>query len=749
MGAKGVLAFQFRNGKSYDRQLLPFHFQNLTELIQLDLSGSLLGTPVNSEFFTGMDNLKFLDLSGNKGMNLHSGTFQNLTNLITVNLADCDLAELDEDLFLSQTNLTSLNLHSNLLSELKPNIFRNLNSLELLFIKANKLTSLPTGIFDPLKNLTSIDMGFNMYQSLPENIFSKNTKLKDVVFIINGEFCGGGAAECADKVKKIDLPSTLFQNPSIESIKILHVPSNTIPSDIFKGATNLKNVTIQSSYLEDLPVGLFRDSSSIEKIDFSGNLIRNLTSGVFDGLRSLTTLRLLKNRITKISDMIFKDLDFLESLELQDNLISKIDRDAFVFLKKLKHLDLSSNSLVYNAGDGNSFLSSQVFQELVSINLSKNSFSTIEENIVANCLKLEKLDLSYNSFRVLHMIDFNFVKSKKILFDLSYNQIERVPLTPDSRAELSFKNKTESFDLNISGNPFICDCFIIDLKKKFEGTLDTVYDKAFTLVPSQNVNCGPKSHPDLIGKSLQSVDYVDLNCHFPSDLISSKCPNRCGCSWNRFLSRVLVNCTRQKMNKFPDFLPLFKDFKDSKLEIHLEHNLISNLTEAVQHYFDQKDSNFMEIEYLYLTGNLINEFHQSSLPPNLKALHIDENQIQSFFKPDLNYFDSLINQTKLELKLGKNPYLCSCDSQDLYHFMRDRGSFILDKSDVILACPDNITPLAESKISDFCLYLPPPEIIAIIIIVIFFLISAIILLFFYTCYRETILIWIYSKSWSR
>jgi hypothetical protein len=54
---------------------------------------------------------------------------------------------------------------------------------------------------------------------------------------------------------------------------------------------------------------------------------------------------------------------------------------------------------------------------------------------------------------------------------------------------------------------------------------------------------------------------------------------------------------------------------------------------------------------------------KESLPPDLKVLWLDNNLIERFQQTDINYFDSLINRTNLKLKLGHNPFSCSCDSK--------------------------------------------------------------------------------------
>ena len=109
------------------------------------------------------------------------------------------------------------------------------------------------------------------------------------------------------------------------------------------------------------------------------------------------------------------------------------------------------------------------------------------------------------------------------------------------------------------------------------------------------------------------VPYSELNCHFPSNLLPTfRCPDRCGCNWNRHGATVRLNCSGQALTRFPAFIPRLDD---STTVLHLENNRIANLSRAVEHFYTAKDANYSSIEELYLSGNRISAFSQECLPP--------------------------------------------------------------------------------------------------------------------------------------
>lgn len=136
-------------------------------------------------------------------------------------------------------------------------------------------------------------------------------------------------------------------------------------------------------------------------------------------------------------------------------------------------------------------------------------------------------------------------------------------------------------------------------------------------------------------------------------------------------------------------------------------------------------------------------------PANLKTLFLDQNRIEKFAEVDLESLDQLVRQTGLELRLNKNPFLCDCKSRDLFHFIQNRKGVIDDAADVTIVCEQGNMKLLDTKLHEFCEPGLSPVLIAIVIIIVIVLLFVCSVLVFYSCHRQTIKVWIYSKSWAR
>ena len=131
------------------------------------------------------------------------------------------------------------------------------------------------------------------------------------------------------------------------------------------------------------------------------------------------------------------------------------------------------------------------------------------------------------------------------------------------------------------------------------------------------------------------------------------------------------------LTRFPNNLTLIQ--KSEKIVLDLSGNQIQDLSFAVSRYYSNQDEArlFQKISRLNLSKNQINVFNHGWLPPNLEELYLDNNRISKFQQSDINYFDNLVRRSTINgtsLKLGNNPYSCSCDSSPLYHFVKNRGA---------------------------------------------------------------------------
>ena len=145
------------------------------------------------------------------------------------------------------------------------------------------------------------------------------------------------------------------------------------------------------------------------------------------------------------------------------------------------------------------------------------------------------------------------------------------------------------------------------------------------------------------------------------------------------------------MTRFPSNLVLVSK-KSDKIVLDLSGNQINNLTYAVARYNngDEGARLYQNISQLFLTRNQISVFQHGCLPPDLEELYLDQNQISQFQQSDINYLDSLVDRTNLRLRLGNNPYSCSCDSTPLFHFIKNRGATLEDQHTVKMKCDSQL-----------------------------------------------------------
>ena len=586
-----------------------YHFQGLPGLRILELMRNNI-KKVDKTFFLGVPGLKRLDLTNNKGIDMDGNSLTELAELQEFSCHSCSLQSLPSRIFTGQARLTSLSLHDNKLTELPPGIFDSLTKLVNLTLNKNNLKSLPLGIFDKLENLARIQISFNRFESFPENLFSKNKMVKSFEMKANGK-CPPYFPQCANEITKMSFPATVFQGSSIEVIKMLWVPLRSIPSDLFKNCTALVNVTMQYSFVSELPADLFKYNKNVELIDFSGNSIETLPANIFDGLTKVKSLRFIKSKLTRLEQNQLADLQNLRIIHLQENNIQSLEKNAFSSNRKLEELDLSKNQL-RKWGHIPS-----IFEKLKILNIAQNKLNEIEDAFRFNMLNVKVLNFSYNNIGEgkygLVPDDLQFLqRSSNLVVDLSYNKIKRLSF---ENTRLQKSDTFSNYHLNLTGNPLICDCHATELKKMFNGSYSGQFRGMFQLDP-KSLYCTDKQ------KELALVEYEELNCDFPSDFAQLACTDNCSCSFNLAARQSRIDCSGRGLTAFPARLPMIPRQTDSIL-LNLAGNEIRNLSQAVERFYRQSNSNYANISRLILSGNRIHTFSQQLLPENIAELHLD------------------------------------------------------------------------------------------------------------------------------
>ena len=195
----------------------------------------------------------------------------------------------------------------------------------------------------------------------------------------------------------------------------------SLQSGDFAGLTHLSNLLLSHNQLATLPAGIFSGLTDLQGLALSHNQLTTLPADIFSELTRLRSLRLNNNRLATLSADLFSTLVNLETLRLHTNALTSVPGGMFSSLAKLDILDLEFNQITalstgifdglnlrFLGLEGNRLRSLQagLFDSLgsdldLTLDLSHNEITTLEDGVFANLENLVFLDLAHNQLQSL------------------------------------------------------------------------------------------------------------------------------------------------------------------------------------------------------------------------------------------------------------------------------------------------------------------------------------------------------------
>uniref|UniRef100_A0A670ZQD6 LRRCT domain-containing protein n=1 Tax=Pseudonaja textilis TaxID=8673 RepID=A0A670ZQD6_PSETE len=257
------------------------------------------------------------------------------------------------------------------------------------------------------------------------------------------------------------LPSGLFRNlPELHTLDLSTNLLEDLPPEIFTDATNLTLLSLSENRLT-LPSGLFRNLPALHFLDLSRNLLEDLPADLFTPVTSLAHLSLSANQLTELRPSWFVTLKELKNLRLDHNQLKEIPPDCLTFLE---FLNLINNPIVSITPD--TFRGTPM---LLVLSLGNNSLTHVPPGLFRSLENLERLDLSANEITSL---------------------------------EAPLVNVSSEFTLDLSGNPWACDC-------RLQALFNWARESNVDWLSKENVVCAfPKS---LRGKTPAWVNFNSQN----------------------------------------------------------------------------------------------------------------------------------------------------------------------------------------------------------------------------------------------
>lgn len=244
----------------------------------------------------------------------------------------------------------------NYVEEYEDNPFENLTNTGLVtkfygFSNHHKLKRIPKDVLKPFTNLEDVDSTFyanESLESIPDGLFKYNPKLK----IVRDTF-----GKCS---KLTSIPAKLFENnPSIEIIERaffedIELTSESIPLDLFKPITNLKEVIDPWKGCTEIVVknddrwnNMFKYNKNITKINSisSAGVLESIPVNILSGLTKLTNIDGLFGFSKEYSNNSDRDKSINLTSELIDNSAGNIVSMSKIFSYRLNIKSVSGDFL--------------------------------------------------------------------------------------------------------------------------------------------------------------------------------------------------------------------------------------------------------------------------------------------------------------------------------------------------------------------------------------------------------------------
>ncbi|XP_014234384.1 protein artichoke-like [Trichogramma pretiosum] len=444
-------------------------FLNSRPLMYLDLSSCGIRR-LNEQFFHNTKDLNKLDLSHNPLGRLERGPLDHLPNLEYLKLASCNISHVASDAFARLENLRELDLGDNMLGGIDwSGVLAPMMRLEHLDIRRTRIRNLPGDAFSRnlylrqlvladndlhhlnvaetlghnLHSLQSLDLSnCNLQDRLSEEAFRNASKLRVLNLSGNPMFAA-------------DLTAVLQHLPRLHKLSLSNCSLRRLP-DAFESLETLAELDISHNPLADAFVRLLKPLRSLEFLDMSYCSLGHVGNNTFALMTELRRLVMSGNSLHTLESGLFANLTRLEVLELDDcGLRGPLNARLFGEQTESNVVELKLSRNPLTLPEDGSLLPKQL-AALSSLDLSHCGFARLNDNLFLRTRNLTNLNLANNRLADLEAL----APLRKL------RQLEHLDLSNNNLSSVSprvFKANSRLLSLNLIGNPFVCNCSIVDM----------------------------------------------------------------------------------------------------------------------------------------------------------------------------------------------------------------------------------------------------------------------------------------------
>ncbi|XP_074083117.1 chondroadherin-like protein isoform X2 [Macrotis lagotis] len=252
---------------------------------------------------------------------------------------------------------------------------------------------------------------------------------------------------------------------------------SSIPQGSFPGLAHLVSLHLQNCGITNLEPGALSGLDQLVYLYLSHNQLSGLNSAALQGIPRLRYLYLDGNRFTRLPKASLKVLPRLFSLHLEHNALQHLALGDLSGVKGLHCFYVSGNN-ISRVGPGPAL-------ELEKLHLDRNQLQTVPTAALEGLPALRELQLSGNPLRALEDRAFLPVASSLQHLYLNGTGLQQISpgafagLGPGLRSLYLEKNRLQTLPamasftqlelINLSENPFRCDCRLLPLHRWLVG----------------------------------------------------------------------------------------------------------------------------------------------------------------------------------------------------------------------------------------------------------------------------------------
>ncbi|GAB0188762.1 toll-like receptor 2 type-1 [Grus japonensis] len=491
----------------------------------------------------------------------------------------------------------------------------------------------------------------------------------------------------------------------ITTLNLSHNRIKHIQSQDLQQAVNLRALLLQSNKISSIDEDSFRSLGKLELLDLSNNSLAHLSpawfghlfllqhlhlqgnsyrdlgeSSLFSSLRNLSSLHLGNPRFSTVRQGNFEGIELLDQLWIDGGNLSQYEPGSLKSIKKINHMIISLRRINVFSAIVRDLLHSVIWLEVREIKLEVENKSLVQNSTLP--FRIQKLTFKDTLFTDEY-ISRIIVLLKEII---SLQELEAIDCV------LEGKGIWDTKKIARSGQNFVETVKVINIMimnfhlfmdlSGMESQINKL--KSLTIVSSRVFMV-----PCKLAKHFSSLLYLD----FHDNLLANNRLNETICenAWPSlqtlnlsqnslkslkqtadFITRLpkLINLdiSQNNFGEIPDVCEWPKNLK----YLNLSSTQIPKLTTCIPptlEILDVSANNLREfglqlpfLKELYLTKNQLKTLPGAAPVPNLVAMSVRRNKLNSFSKEEFESFK------KMELlDASDNNFICSCEFLSFIH----------------------------------------------------------------------------------